>query len=188
MYLNEKIIKLRKDRNMTQEDLALRLGVSRQSISKWELGICDPDIQNLKEISKLFDVSFDYLLNDEKNEALPLKTLAEAPSAQNNSKKREEEIAPKTHQSANLIPAALILVGGIGLIVSIVIAFLNPHYSCWLNHKWIPNIMGYIIADWCQGAVLWRFGLFLPSLACIFGVLIYYYKERKKPNEDSQNL
>lgn len=38
MYLNEKIIKLRKDRNMTQEDLALRLGVSRQSISKWELG------------------------------------------------------------------------------------------------------------------------------------------------------
>ena len=77
---------------MTQEDLALRLGVSRQSISKWELGICDPDIQNLKEISKLFDVSFDYLLNDEKNEALPLKTLAEAPSAQNNSKKREEEM------------------------------------------------------------------------------------------------
>ena len=49
MYLNEKIIKLRKDRNMTQEDLALRLGVSRQSISKWELGICDPDIQNLKD-------------------------------------------------------------------------------------------------------------------------------------------
>ncbi len=176
MYLNEKIIKLRKERNMTQEDLALRLGVSRQSISKWELGICDPDIQNLKEISKLFSVSFDYLLNDEKDETLS----PEAPSAQKNGEERKEENIPMTRQSANLIPAALILVGGIGLIVSVVIAFLNPHYSCWLNHKWIPNIMGYIIADWCQGAVLWRFGLFLPSLACILGVLIYYYKGRKK--------
>ena len=175
MNLNEKITKLRKERNMTQEDLALQLVVSRQSISKWELGVCDPDIQKLKEISKLFGVSFDYLLNDDKEEALPPQTLAEAPSAQNNSKKREEEIAPKPHQSANLIPAALILIGGIGLIVSIVIAFLNPHSICLLSHQWIPNIMGYIIADWCQGAVLWRFGLFLPSLACILGVLIYYY-------------
>ena len=187
MNLNEKITKLRKERNMTQEDLALRLGVSRQSISKWELGACEPDIQNLKEIAKLFSVSFDYLLNDDKEEALPPQTLAEPPSAQNNGEEREEESIPKPRQSANLIPAALILVGGIGLIVSIVIAFLNPH-SCLLFHQWIPNIMGYIIADWCQGAVLWRFGLFLPSLACIFGVLIYYYKERKKPNEDSQNL
>ena len=69
MNLNKKITKLRKERNMTQEDLALQLGVSRQSISKWELGVCDPDIQNLKEISKLFGVSFDYLLNDDKEEA-----------------------------------------------------------------------------------------------------------------------
>ncbi len=180
MNLNEKIIKLRKERNMTQEDLALRLGVSRQSISKWELGICDPDIQNLKEISKLFSVSFDYLLNDEKSETFPREKLDEAPSTQKNGEEDKEENTPKSPQSAGLVPAALILVGGIGLIVSIVIAFLNPHYSCWLNHKWIPNIMGYIIADWCQGAVLWRFGLFLPSLACILGVLIYYYKGRKK--------
>ena len=186
MNLNEKITKLRKERNMTQEDLALRLGVSRQSISKWELGACEPDIQNLKEIAKLFSVSFDYLLNDDfdcllkddKEDALHHETFAKSTIAQNN--KQEEERITIPMQAPNIFLAALILIGGIGLIVSIVIAFLNPHSICLLSHQWIPNIMGYIIADWCQGAVLWRFGLFLPSLACIFGVLIYYYKEWKK--------
>lgn len=64
MKFNEKIALLRKQKGMTQEALAFKLGISRQSVSKWETGECEPDLSKLKEIASMFDVSIDYLLND----------------------------------------------------------------------------------------------------------------------------
>lgn len=64
MNLPEKIIKLRKINGLSQEDLAEQLNVSRQAISRWENGSALPDAQNILQISKLFDVTTDYLLND----------------------------------------------------------------------------------------------------------------------------
>jgi len=63
--LGEKIQRLRKEKGMSQEQLAAQLTISRQSISKWELGESMPDTENIMQLSKLFDVSTDYLLNDE---------------------------------------------------------------------------------------------------------------------------
>lgn len=60
--LNEQIAFLRKQRGMTQEELALTLGVTNQSVSKWENNICCPDIQLLPKIAELFNVSVDALL------------------------------------------------------------------------------------------------------------------------------
>lgn len=65
MNIGEKIIKLRKQNNMSQEELASKLNVSRQSISKWELNSATPDAYNLLELSKLFNVTTDYLLYDD---------------------------------------------------------------------------------------------------------------------------
>lgn len=65
MKLNEKIIKLRKDNNLSQEEFGNKLNVSRQSISKWENGESNPEINKIREISKIFNVSYEYLLNDE---------------------------------------------------------------------------------------------------------------------------
>ena len=65
MKFYEKIILLRKQKGLTQEALAFKLGISRQAISKWETGECEPDISKLKELAKLFDVSIDYLLFDD---------------------------------------------------------------------------------------------------------------------------
>ena len=53
---------LRKQANLSQEDLAERINVSRQAISKWERGEAYPDIENLIALSKLFDVSLDFLV------------------------------------------------------------------------------------------------------------------------------
>lgn len=64
MTLPEKIIKLRKVNGWSQEDLAEKLNVSRQAISRWENGSALPDAQNVLQISKLFNVTTDYLLND----------------------------------------------------------------------------------------------------------------------------
>ena len=66
MTFSSKLQKLRKDNNLSQEQLASELCVSRQAISKWELGTL-PDINNLVKISNFFDCSLDYLMNDDKD-------------------------------------------------------------------------------------------------------------------------
>lgn len=68
MTLGEKIARQRKELNYTQEQLADILGVSRQSISKWESDIAYPETDKLIELGKLFDCSMDYLLKEEVTE------------------------------------------------------------------------------------------------------------------------
>ena len=65
MKLPDKIITLRKSNGWSQEDFAEKLNVSRQAISRWENGTALPDAQNVLQISKLFNVTTDYLLNDD---------------------------------------------------------------------------------------------------------------------------
>ncbi len=64
MTLGEKISKLRKEYNYTQEQLADICGVSRQSISKWESDVTYPETEKLIELGKVFHCSMDYLLKD----------------------------------------------------------------------------------------------------------------------------
>ncbi|MDE6408188.1 MAG: helix-turn-helix domain-containing protein [Anaeroplasmataceae bacterium] len=67
MTFGEHLIQLRKEFNMSQEDLANQIHVTRQTISKWELGITVPDMDILIDLSKLFRISIDELVgNDEK--------------------------------------------------------------------------------------------------------------------------
>lgn len=65
MEFNEKLQQLRKEKSMTQEQLAEELFVSRTAISKWESGKGYPNIDSLKSISKLFSISIDNLLSGE---------------------------------------------------------------------------------------------------------------------------
>ena len=65
MKLSDKLVKLRKINGWSQEGLAENLNVSRQAISRWESGTAQPDASNVLNLSKLFGVTADYLLNDE---------------------------------------------------------------------------------------------------------------------------
>lgn len=65
MRLSDKIVKLRKTNGLSQEELAEKLNVSRQAISRWEGATAQPDATNILQLSKLFGVTTDYLLNDE---------------------------------------------------------------------------------------------------------------------------
>lgn len=64
MTLGEKLAKARREKNITQEQLADNLGVSRQSISKWESDVVYPETDKLIRMSELFDCSLDYLLKE----------------------------------------------------------------------------------------------------------------------------
>lgn len=65
MLFSEKLQLLRKNKGLTQEELAEKLGVSRQAVAKWEAGQVYPDIFNLIQISDLMSVSVDYLVRDQ---------------------------------------------------------------------------------------------------------------------------
>lgn len=68
MILAEKIIKLRKQQGWSQEELAMKLGISRQSVSKWESTASIPDLDKIIKLSELFGVSTDYLLKDSEDD------------------------------------------------------------------------------------------------------------------------
>lgn len=71
MAISDKILNLRKENGLSQEAFAEKLGVSRQSVSKWESGAAMPDIDKIVSISEIFGVTTDFLLKED---------LAEAPA------------------------------------------------------------------------------------------------------------
>lgn len=68
MKLYEKITLFRKKNGLSQEELAEKIGVSRQAVSKWETGDALPEITKLKALAETFNVTVDFLLDDEKDE------------------------------------------------------------------------------------------------------------------------
>ena len=103
MKFNEKLVKLRKENLLSQEELAEKLGVTRQTISKWELEQTTPDMDKLSQISKLFNVSVDELLNEADE---PIK--ANQTSDKNNNKKNTAIVII-------LIIILIVVLGGVGI-------------------------------------------------------------------------
>lgn len=94
MELPDKIIKLRKINGWSQEELAEKLDVSRQAISRWENGTALPDAQNVLQISKLFHVTTDYLLNDdyESDDDIPAVQIATKETKDLYTKKKQNHL------------------------------------------------------------------------------------------------
>lgn len=93
MTISEKLVILRKRAGMTQDDLAKALEISRQSIHKWEAGVCYPEAMKLTKIKAIFGISIDDLLDDTKEIALPEKKRA----------KKAKEEATEAKESAEII-------------------------------------------------------------------------------------
>lgn len=69
MKIEEKLHTLRKQKGITQAELAEIMDVSRQAVSRWEAGVVTPSIENLKRLSSLYGVPLDYLLNEEEDDS-----------------------------------------------------------------------------------------------------------------------
>ena len=122
MILADKIIQLRKKCGWSQEELADKVGVSRQSVSKWEAAQTVPDLEKILALSRLFGVSTDYLLKDEL-EAVEGVAVDEEPSNLRRMSMEEanaflrvrEETAPRVALGVALCivsPVPLIVLGG----------------------------------------------------------------------------
>ena len=126
MTLGEKIARQRKELNYTQEQLADILGVSRQSISKWESDIAYPETDKLIELGKLFDCSMDYLLKEEITEKHGVQTSGFTEKVE---KIRRKVMTEKTKKILKIIGIILAVVLTID-IISMILYFCvigTPH-------------------------------------------------------------
>ncbi len=92
MDFSEQLLTLRKAKDLTQEQLAEKLNVSRQSVSKWESGQSVPELEKIVALSAVFDVTTDYLLKSSEIDDLSVKTeMLEKQQQQMLARERKQE-------------------------------------------------------------------------------------------------
>ncbi len=127
MSLAKKMIELRKQQNLSQQDLADRLGVSRQAISRWETGAVQPLADSVKSLAQVFQVSTDYLLNDDLDDPTPLPTAQPAPP-------QEKPKSARKHRKWLLALAAL----AAAAVLVLVTAAGTAYYLQWKERQPVP--------------------------------------------------
>ena len=155
MTFSEKIQRLRKENHLSQEQLATKLNVSRQAISKWEMGTL-PDISNLVKISQFFDCSLDYLINNEKESNRNIVY----------SKKQED----KNKKIFNMLSITGI---SLSLFMIIMLSIISVIFPAPLTHQledgsWRYGLMGFI--EYHSIEIL----LYIIFYMYIIGVTIYF--------------
>ena len=120
--LNENIKALRKTKGLTQDELAIRLSVVRQTVSKWEKGLSVPDAEMLQRIAEVFEVSVSQLLGSPMNQNENVDIIAEQLSRIN------EQLVVKNNRSRKIwktigIILAIIIVGQLLLVALNITAY-----------------------------------------------------------------
>lgn len=111
MTFGEKLQLLRKEKGFSQEKLSEQLSVSRQAISKWELGVTLPDTENVVYLSKVFSVSIDYLLNDD------ICNETDIPAVQHNMVVLKDKFRSTMQLIVGVICSSIGFIGSITLVV-----------------------------------------------------------------------
>ena len=118
--VGERLAELRIKKNMTQEEFADYMGVTRQSVSKWELNKAFPDVEKVIRISELYDVSIDYILKGERNDINI--AIADTEVKEKEACKEEELITVKSRKRTGLAISTVItaILSAVMLVILIV--------------------------------------------------------------------
>ena len=114
MSLAKKMIELRRQQNLSQQELADRLGVSRQAISRWETGAVQPTADSVRGLAQVLQVSTDYLLNDELDDPTPPRSPQPEPTPQEEPKPARKRRKWLLALAALVAVALLVLVTAAG--------------------------------------------------------------------------
>ena len=173
MEIGNKINQLRKLSGMTQEQLAEKLNVSRQTISKWESDSTFPDLESIVKISRIFYVSLDDLLKEGEAKV---------------ENKTDEQITLKDVMKINLYSRKMTLLLISGLIF-IMVSILNFAYIIALQSTTLSTqymLYRYIVTGQYENAPIDYMRLMIPSIvAAAVGVILFisYIIERRKKTE-----
>lgn len=114
MDLSEKILKLRKANGYSQDELAGKLGVARQTVSKWEAGQALPELDKIVKLARTFEVTTDYLLQPSSTDELAIKTSM--------LEKQQKDILNQQQKEKNrqfLIISAIVSVLAVAIVYSV---------------------------------------------------------------------
>lgn len=111
--LSEKIYQLRRKSGLSQEQLAEKIGVSRQAVSKWEGGLSAPDLDKLKALSEYFQVTMDELTKDQDPNAAAVDT-------------KQERNAASDKETESKMGIGLCLTGAVCLILFGILMIIRP--------------------------------------------------------------
>lgn len=142
MTLGEKIVDLRKKRGLSQEELAITLGVSRQAVSKWEVGDAMPDTDKVVALAEFFGATTDFLLRD-------------IEPAQDPKSGTDAHMSPAQARAG--APLLLCMTLG-GSACGLFLLFYGRFYAA----TDIPTVIG-IILQICAVALAMGFGLYLKN-------------------------
>ena len=175
MKLSEKIYALRTDRGLSQGDLAEKLDVSRQSVSKWETGQSVPDLDKIIKIADLFGVSVDELVRDEVRPEPP-KTEPRVVYV---------ERKPKTHAAGYFIGIVMTFIGGgiflIGLLERAVrLSFLGLPILAGGIPMVIKKRFHWSVFLWMMTAVTMFLNFFLAAIMAIVSLGLMYYADEQE--------
>lgn len=131
MELYEKLYELRRASGMSQEELAEKLGVSRQAVSKWESGATQPELSKLIELSKIYQVSVDALLSLEHAKEQQDSSPA-APAAEGASRDTTEDASAAKPDFRTFCVQHKKIVGGAAVALAALIA-VGAHYNNRIN-------------------------------------------------------
>ncbi len=166
MTFGEKLALLRRQAAMSQEELADKLAVSRQAISRWELGSSLPETQKILQISRVFDVSCDYLLKDDMEQDGSPQMPAPPPAAVGGHSRTARFLA---------------LAGGIGALAFWILSAVYPAetWSSVAGQSGVTvktGLLGFL--DYHDMGLL--FALCCLALAAGLGIYAYNYIKNKK--------
>lgn len=126
MNFNEKLTMLRKQNGLSQEELGYKLNVTRQTVSKWELGQTTPEMDKLVEISKLFNISVDELINKKGSQTNNTDNVNESTSNENtNTTTSETKIEDKQINKKSKREISIIAIIVVALVIILVIILLK---------------------------------------------------------------
>ena len=152
MTMGEKILAMRKARGWSQEELAERIGVTRQAVSRWESGAAKPDADKIITVCDLFGVSADYLLRDG----------ASAPVQGPPEMNKDTELGRVLREMTLNQWAGLLLIAGCSIVI-LVLKILSMIFPCWsdgwtgligfcmihdLVWLWLASIAGIAVGCW----------------------------------------
>jgi transcriptional regulator with XRE-family HTH domain len=155
MTVGQRIAKCRKNKNMSQEELAERLGISRQAVSKWENDLATPDTYNMIQLSKVLDEDVEYLAcGNESAIVLPAPVAVKENTPEPPEEDDEEE--EERHKTRKFWGFVLFIWG-----LTSIVRFFNPGLEFNSEEWWAKAIVFMII-----------------SIPCIFGLKLLFEKKR----------
>ena len=168
--LSNNIKEIRKAKGLSQEELAIKLNVVRQTISKWENGLSVPDSEMLISISEVLETPVSTLLGED------IKPL-EADDLKAISKKLEiinEQLAHKKLSKQKFLTWLLVSICIVIIVISLVLIFLNSHYLNWDYNNPETAVMGVALH-----AFEWSFVRLAPVILVGLIVTIFFIRKRK---------